>query len=188
MDTFHTQDSVHNREQHNNSLSQTLQCNRISSLFSHITNSKVLLVPLIHYHIDYNSTSVVFDNIHFSVVFDIQHRLLSISYTSALREVWLQTDKLLDPPPGTPLWRANIPSRYCPGNGSGHLLWPEYKRNIITNVTLKHMYFPDRHIYIVILWHNKYIGANKCTHKFFLENHVWGRCPAGKGMRVVIRG
>ena len=142
MGTFHTQDSVQIIEQHNNSLSQTRQYNRISSLFSHRTNSKVPLFPFIHYHIVSNSTPVVFNNIYFSVVFDIQHRLLSISYTSALCEVWLKTDKLLDPSPGAPLWRANIPSRYCPGNGSGHILWPEYKRNIIANVTLKHKYFP----------------------------------------------
>ena len=56
MGTFHTQDSVHILEQHTNSLSQTLQYNRISSLFSHRTNSKVLLLPFIHYHIDSNST------------------------------------------------------------------------------------------------------------------------------------
>ena len=161
MGTFHTQDSVHILEQHNNSLSQTLQYNRISSLFSHRTNSKVLLFPFIHYHIDSNSTSVVFNNVHFSVVFDIQHRLLSISYTSALREVWVQTDKLLDPPSGAPLWRANIPSRYYPSNGSGHTLWPEYKRNIIANVTLKHKYFPDRHT-CKKAWNN-IISFNFCT-------------------------
>ena len=68
MGTFHTQDYVHILEQHNNSLSQTLQYNRISSLFSHRTNSKVILLPFIHYHINSNSTSVVFNNIHFYVV------------------------------------------------------------------------------------------------------------------------
>ena len=102
MGTFHTQDSIHILEQHNNSFSQTRQCNRISSLFSHRTNSKVLLLPFIHYHIVSNSSSAVFNNIYFSVVFDIQPRLLSISYTSALREVWLPTPKLLDPSPGAP--------------------------------------------------------------------------------------
>ena len=67
MGTFHTQDSVHILEQHNNSLSQTLQYNRISSLFSHRTNSKVLLLPFIHYRIDPTSTSVVIYNTYFSV-------------------------------------------------------------------------------------------------------------------------
>ena len=67
MVTFHTQDSVHILEQHNNSLSQTLQYNRMSSLFSHRTNSKVLLLPFIHYRIDSTSTSVVIYNIYFSV-------------------------------------------------------------------------------------------------------------------------
>ena len=38
------------------------------------------------------------------------------------------------------LWHVNISSCYCPGNGSGHTLWLTYKRTIITNVTLKHMY------------------------------------------------
>ena len=64
-----------------------------------------------------------------------QHIFLSIQFASTLSEVLSKTDKLLDPSPG-----ANIPSRYCPGNGSGHMLWPTYKRAIITNVTLKHMY------------------------------------------------
>ena len=67
MVIFHTQDYVHILEQHNNSLWQTLQYNRISSLFSHRTNSKVLLLPFIHYHIDSTSTSVVIYNIYFSV-------------------------------------------------------------------------------------------------------------------------
>ena len=59
--------TFHNQEQHNNSLLQTLQYNRISSLFSHRTNSRVLLLPFIHYRIDPSSTSVVIYNIHFSV-------------------------------------------------------------------------------------------------------------------------
>ena len=62
-----TQDFVRILEQHNNSLWQTLQNNRISSLFSHRTNSKVLLLPFIHYRIDLTSTSVVIYNIYFSV-------------------------------------------------------------------------------------------------------------------------
>ena len=54
-------------EQHNISLWQTLQNNRISSWFSHITIWKVLLPPFIQYHIDSVSTSVVIYNIYFSV-------------------------------------------------------------------------------------------------------------------------
>ena len=64
---YHTQDFVLILEQHNNSLWQTLQNNSNSSLFSHRTNSKVLLFPCIHYRIDFTSTSVVIYNIYFSV-------------------------------------------------------------------------------------------------------------------------
>ena len=63
----HTQDFVRILEQHNNFLWQTLQNNRISSLCSHRTNSNVLLLPFIHYRIDFTSTSVVIYNIYFSV-------------------------------------------------------------------------------------------------------------------------
>ena len=145
MVTFHTQDSVHILEQHNNPLSQTLQYNRIYSLFSHKTNSKVLLLPFIHYHIESTSISVVIYNIYFSVglLYNIDFLVFLICALSVVSKYRLTSYSIRRL--GRPCGRANISSRYCPGNGSGHTLWLKYKRTIITNVTLKHTYSRDSH-------------------------------------------
>ena len=90
-------------EQHNNPLSQTLQYNRISSLFLHRTNSKVLLLPFIHYRIDSTSTSVVIYNIHFSVG-HLHNTHFLVLLIRALFVRSKKSDKFLDPPPGCSSW------------------------------------------------------------------------------------
>ena len=114
MGTFYTQDSVHILEQHNNSLSQTLQYNIISSLCSHRTDSKVLLLPFIHYRIDPTSTSVVIYNIYFSVGLLLNTHFLVL----LIRALSVRSKKRLTSYSirrwGLPSLGANISSRIAP--------------------------------------------------------------------------
>ena len=72
------------------------------SLFSHRTNSQVLLLPFIHYHMVSISTSLLIYNIHFSVGNSYNTYFLVLFYTSALSGVVGKTDCLPYQSPGAP--------------------------------------------------------------------------------------
>ena len=74
---------------------QTLHNNKMSSLFSHRTISQVLLLPFIHYHIVFISTSLLIYNIHFSVgnSYNLNYKsnITQISYYCFIRLLSLES-------------------------------------------------------------------------------------------------